>query len=48
MLREGLNHVDRVPHTPKAAATSAWARHIRAHYRRALLAPSCHSSAAHS
>ena len=34
MLREGLNHHDRIPHTPKALPLSAWVKHIVQHYRK--------------
>ena len=31
MLREGLNHHDRIPHDTKGFAISGWVRHIVAH-----------------
>jgi len=32
MLREGLNHHDRIPHATKSPPLSAWVRHIIYHY----------------
>jgi len=32
MLREGLNHHDRIPHVTRSPPLSAWVRHIVAHY----------------
>ena len=34
MLREGLNHHDRIPHDTKGFAISGWVRHIVAHYHK--------------
>ena len=34
MLREGLNHHDRVPHDTKGLPVSGWVRHIVAHYHK--------------
>jgi len=34
MLREGLNHHDRIPHTTHALPLSAWVKHIVAHYKK--------------
>jgi len=34
MLREGLNHHDRVPHDTQGLPLSGWVRHIVAHYHK--------------
>ena len=40
MLREGLNHADRIPYHSRAEAAAtdntskSWARHIKAHYKK--------------
>jgi hypothetical protein len=34
MLREGLNHHDRIPHDSNGFAVSGWVRHIVAHYHK--------------
>jgi len=34
MLREGLDHLDRIPHKAPGRPQSGWVRHILAHYRK--------------
>ena len=34
MLREALNHHDRIPHATGSLPLSAWVRHIVAHYKK--------------